>query len=285
MIWLFYPHAWRKLEPCFVSVAALHRYPVKSCLGEALQSAKLGAGGTLGDRGFVVACSGQVLTQRECPQLAAIVASMQPGRALKLSLRDDSTAALEVSSSAGSGEEVRGNVFGSPLLGVDQGDEAAAWVSAAAGVEGCRLLKRSPKCPRRAVGSHWSDVAPLLIVSEASVAALCQSAGREIPVDRFRPNIVLAGSSEPHAEESWQTIRAGSVTLQSVGPCGRCAIVEVDQDTAQRDSMLSSAYWALMGYRGKAVFGQYFRVVPPVDGEDKGDIWGQLDLGNEVEVV
>ncbi|CAJ1447369.1 unnamed protein product [Effrenium voratum] len=62
----------------FVTIHSLHRYPVKSCLGEELASAELVEEGILGDRSFVVESRGRALTQREVPALARIAARLAP---------------------------------------------------------------------------------------------------------------------------------------------------------------------------------------------------------------
>ncbi|CAJ1447368.1 unnamed protein product [Effrenium voratum] len=155
------------------------------------------------------------------------------------------------------------------------GAAAGAWLRGVLGVE-ARLLRRAAGCRRAAAGRHWADIAPLLVISSASLAALSQSAGFAIPMDRFRPNIVLDGA-DAHAEDSWSEIRHGPVTLKRLGPCGRCSIVEVAQSVGRRDSM--SVYGALVAYRGEAVFGQYY--APVLSGERTLEVGAQLEAGHQ----
>ena len=126
-------------------------------------------------------------------------------------------------------------LFGAAVEGKDQGDAAAAWLSRVLGGQP-RLLRRVQSCRRTAAGRHWADIAPLLVISTASLAALCEAAQRAISMDRFRPNIVLE-SSEPHAEDQWPEMRIGDLRLQRLGPCGRCSIVEVAQGLGQRRTL------------------------------------------------
>lgn len=259
----------------------LFRYPVKGCRGEALELCGVGEAGLAGDRSYAVACGGRALTQRECPRLASISAELESG-SLRLSAPGVPCLELPLGAAAAPGAGIASaSLFGAGIVGVDEGDEAATWVSAATGFPGCRLLRREPTCQRRAVGYHWADIAPLLVVSVASWVALCKAAGRQIPMDRFRPNMVVDGPLEPHAEDSWKTIRLGGVEMDAVGPCARCNVVEVDQAAAERDNTFS-VYGALLSYRGQAVFGQYFQP-PPGTGASGGG--ASLLLGAQVEVL
>ncbi|CAE7517959.1 MTARC1, partial [Symbiodinium pilosum] len=101
-----------------------------------------------------------------------------------------------------------------------------------------------------------ADIAPLLVVSTASLQALAEGAGKDIPADRFRPNVILEGPIEPHAEDTWDEMRIGPLRLKRLGPCARCAIVDVAQGQGKRDN---AVYGALVQHRGQAVFGQYYR--------------------------
>jgi uncharacterized protein YcbX len=54
-------------------------------------------------------------------------------------------------------------------------------------------------------------------------------------MDRFRPNIVLAGLPA-WAEDHIDTLRIGALTLRLVKPCTRCTIPAVDQQTGLRST-------------------------------------------------
>ena len=54
-------------------------------------------------------------------------------------------------------------------------------------------------------------------------------------MNRFRPNLVIAGAPAPHAEDGWTQVRIGlDVVLRAGGPCGRCAVTTTDQFTGER---------------------------------------------------
>ena len=79
-------------------------------------------------------------------------------------------------------------------------------------------------------GTHATD---LLLIGEASLAALNERLPHPLPMDRFRPNVVVAGSA-PFEEDAWRRIGLGDVPADVVKPCLRCAITRVDQATGVR---------------------------------------------------
>eukprot|EP00439_Symbiodinium_sp_Y106_P072701 s520_g13.t1 len=258
-----------------------HRYPVKSCLGEEISRAEIVQEGVLGDRTFVVASKARALTQREEPLLSSVAARLTEG-SLQMAAVDGSHDLLEVSSGDPGptlqAPDSSARLFGDTVVGIDQGQEAAAWLSEVLGRR-CRLLRRFAGCKRTAAGSHWADIAPLLVVSKASLQALAEATGKEIPADRFRPNVILDGPMEPHAEDTWDEMRIGPLRLQRLGPCARCAIVDVAQGQGKRDN---AVYGPLVQHRGQAVFGQYYR---PILAEGAPPSDRTLEVGTEVEIA
>ena len=87
-------------------------------------------------------------------------------------------------------------------------------------------------------GAHtfFSDGYPILVIGAASLAELndrLTARGQPpIPMNRFRPNVVLQGLPA-YAEDHLDTIAAGDVVLRCVKPCVRCQVTTTDQDLAQ----------------------------------------------------
>lgn len=76
----------------------------------------------------------------------------------------------------------------------------------------------------------YPDVAPVMLLSEASVKDLSSKLEKTVTVERFRPNIIVS-DCEAFEEDSWEEIQIGSVRLQRVMSCGRCIFTTVDPET------------------------------------------------------
>ena len=99
-----------------------------------------------------------------------------------------------------------------------------------------------------------------MVLSEESLADLNRRLDESVPlpVDRFRPNLLLSGCTEPYAEDAWQAYRIGEARFFSAGPCERCTVsTTTDQQTLERSN---EPIRTLTSYRhsaeGKVVFGQ-----------------------------
>lgn len=225
-------------------LAALHIYPVKSLRGLALASAEVDALGAVGDRRFlVVDPQGDFMTQRSVPRMARVGAAID---ASALTLSSAGHGSLRVRRDPDPGARlVAARVWRSEGLQVeDCGEEAAAWLSAALATP-CRLVRIGPAFTRPVRPSAarpgdlvgFADAFPFLAAGEASLGEvnrrIGQAGGAAVPMDRFRPNLVIAGSG-PFEEDSWRRIRVGGVVFRVAGPCIRCAITTTDQETGAR---------------------------------------------------
>ncbi len=208
-------------------LTGLHIYPVKSCRGIALAAAELTGRGLAHDREWmVVDAESQFLTQRALPRMALIEITLTsdtlgltaPGQsdALELSLagRDDCAA-------------------------LDEGAAAAGWLSAFLG-KAVRLVRFDPAHRRLSdpqwthgvdAENHFSDGYPLLVIGEESLEDLNSRLDVPLPMDRFRPNIVIRGLG-PHGEDVANVLSGEGVEIRLVKPCERCSITTTDQKTA-----------------------------------------------------
>jgi uncharacterized protein YcbX len=226
-------------------VRSLHVYPVKGCRGIDVDRAQVAVTGLVGqgagDREWMVVDEdGRFLTQREHPRLALVVAAAGK-RGLRLSAAGVPELDVRDDARAPSREVV---VWRSTVLGADCGDAAAAWMSRWL-AHPARLVRfdraRPRDCNREYVGDSgahtlFADGYPVLVVNAASLAELnARLAGRghpALPMDRFRPNVVIEGLPA-FDEDHVDTIAIGAVVLRLVKPCIRCQVTTTDQATAQ----------------------------------------------------
>ncbi|MBS3148402.1 MOSC N-terminal beta barrel domain-containing protein [Candidatus Woesearchaeota archaeon] len=240
-------------------VCALNYYPVKSCAGTPLMRAELDSNGIKHDREFMVvdAVSGKFETQRKKPQMALVKPALS-GNYIEFNAPGMTPLDVIVRKQ---GKTMDVFVRDIPCKGVDQGEEAARWFSNYLGGD-YRLVRFSDECVRYAGGKPeqgyvaFADAYPLLVISEESRADLSLQVGYDIPMDRFRPNIVISGS-KPYVEDSILNMRIGDVEFSFVKPCVRCNITLVDQTSAQ---LGKEPLATLTKYRrnadGKIEFGQ-----------------------------
>src|SRR5262245_41910689 len=90
------------------------------------------------------------------------------------------------------------------------------------------------------MGSAWrpapafADGYPLLLIAEESLADLNTRLAEPLPMNRFRPNVVIRGAAEPYAEDGWSRVAIGEVECSLVKACARCVTTTTDQTTAER---------------------------------------------------
>ena len=89
--------------------------------------------------------------------------------------------------------------------------------------------------------------------SSASLEDLNSRLDRPVPMNRFRPNLVIDGCG-PYEEDGWKRIRIGEVEIELVKPCSRCTIPTVDQETGIAGT---EPLRTLAGYRSREE-GVYF---------------------------
>lgn len=223
-----------------VEVSALYVYPVKSTRGIARARVALVATGFEWDRQWmIVDARGVFLSQRTHPQLARIVPQVTPDA---LVLNAPGLPALSVPLGSG-GARTAVRVWDDACVGIDQGRAAGEWVSHAVG-EAVRLIRVSPDMGRIAnpqfAGTTpaplgFPDGYPVLICNEASLEDLNARLPERIPMERFRPNLVLRGLPA-WAEDRIDTLSLGPVELRLVKPCTRCTIPSIDQQSGERST-------------------------------------------------
>ena len=76
----------------------------------------------------------------------------------------------------------------------------------------------------------FADGYPYLIAGTRSLDTLNEKLDNPVPMDRFRPNIVVE-TEVAHAEDSWGALRVGSSLMHVIKPCARCPVVTVDQES------------------------------------------------------
>lgn len=251
-------------------VRDLFVYPLKSGAGIRLDAGPLDGFGLAGDRRWmVVDAEGRFLSQRELPRMALLRVAAHAG-ALVVSAPDMPALVADRPDRQDAARRRTVKVWDDVCDGLDTGDAAAAWMRAFLGRD-CRLVYAADDVWRpvdRVYASNgervaFSDGFPLLVVGQSSLdelnARLAAKGEAPVPMDRFRPNLVIEGAM-PHAEDTWRQIIVGppdaGIRLEIVKPCARCAIVAVDQATGLRGKEPLLTLAAYRKRAGHVYFGQ-----------------------------
>jgi hypothetical protein len=248
-------------------ISRLFIYPVKSCAPVEVDRLHFDQYGPVGDRRFmVVSPEGRFLTQRQLPQMAFIRPSLTVTDSHKietLTLSAGDVSPLHISLTALDNIELTVTVWKDSLAATDCGDVAAEWLSSLLG-KPCRLvmlqegsqrqvsLKRAK--PGRFVG--FADGYPLLVTTQASIDYISAQVGREVAIERFRPNVLVAGDFAAFSELKWQAIECAEGRVELVKPCERCVIPTRDLETQQREADVLEALKQHCRVDGKIIFGQ-----------------------------
>ena len=252
----------------------LNLYPIKSCAGISLREAIVTPAGLMSEHIYdrewmVVDADGQFMTQREHPRMALIVPRI---KADTLELRAPGMLRLEVPLGLPDPSEettLTVQVWDDSVQAYDCDETTATWFSKFLGVP-CRLVRFHAEA-KRIANKEWTsgleaptlfaDGYPMLVISEASLADLnskLQAQGREpLPMNRFRPNIVVNGI-EAFEEDVTESFRIGDAVLKPVKPCPRCPMTSVDQASGEFGSSpldILQAYRANPRVDGRITFG------------------------------
>ncbi|MEY7971838.1 MOSC domain-containing protein [Saccharomonospora xinjiangensis] len=282
-------------------IVALVHYPVKGCAGIEITDGLLSEAGLGYDRTFMIVDSeGGFLSQRKDPRLALVRPAITGAMAdlgdvgaatevediprLTLEAPGIEPFSLAVDPSGETGVPMAVWLHGLSFSGLDQGDEVAGWLSTVLN-RPCRLVRVPPDHDRLTGGetpgtSGFADSSAVLAVSLQSLAELnsrLEARGATpVPVNRFRPNVVIDGWHGPHVEDDMRRFEVGQAELGFTTVAIRCAVTTVDQATGERKG--PEPLRTLADYRRIArgvTFGAKFSVTRA----------GKVSVGDEVRVT
>jgi len=267
---------------------SIHVHPVKAFRSVALREAVVEPWGLAGDRRWVlIDDGGKVVTQRQQPRLALAAAELLPGGGIRLSAPGMGSVSVPVPRPVGT---VPVEIFRDKVEGVLAESPAAhAWCSEFLGAR-TRLVHMDEPATRRPVDPEFArpgetvtfaDGYPLLVTTVGSLDALnsliaqgAHPAEGPLPMNRFRPNVVVAGTAA-WAEDGWSRIAVGEVTFRVAKMCGRCVVTTTDQFSAARGKEPLQTLGRHRRIDGKLVFGQNLVPLGP----------GTIRVGDPVTVL
>jgi uncharacterized protein YcbX len=242
------------------ALSALTVYPIKSAGGIAACEWEVDGFGLRYDRRWmVVDPRGRMITQRTHPRLALARPAIEgarllvraPGREpLALPLHPTTAVATTVT------------VWDDTCAALWQGEPAAGWFSRLLGTEAALVYLPDatwrPANPAFAPPSarvSFADAFPLLLLSEESLAELNRRLANPLPMNRFRPNLVIRGG-RAFEEDDLGAFIIGGIGFRAVKPCDRCVVTTTDQESGARGAEPLSTLATFRKQEGKVYFGQ-----------------------------
>lgn len=226
-------------------MVSLHRYPVKSLLGESVDALDIDSRGCAGDRLWSVRTPAEKIgSGKSTRRFEAVMGLLD----LRAETRPDGSVAIRFPD-------------GSALLVTDAA--AASRVS--------DLVGRPVTLARESDASHFDD-GPVSLLGTASLAGLVDLTGEGVDPARFRANVLLA-TAHPLTEDAWlgRTLRIGTAHLQVTMLSPRCVMVNM----ATADLPAQPGNLAAIGRYNDARLGVIASVIAP----------GRITVGDVVEVL
>ncbi|HAG84619.1 MAG TPA: MOSC domain-containing protein [Cyanobacteria bacterium UBA12227] len=261
-----------------IKLSGIYIYPIKSAAGISLETAEVESRGFQYDRRWMLVDEkGKFLTQRQLPRMALIKVKLTDGE-LVVEVPDKEF--LSIPLEPKTDPCIRVQVWNDICDAIPLSKEINQWFSEFLDIKcqlvympenSCRPINPQYAKPNEQVS--FADGFPFLLISEASVQDLNKRLEQAVPMNRFRPNLVVSGC-EAFAEDYWRKICIGSLDFRVVKPCSRCSITTVDQSQGikGKEPLLTLAQYRLRD--GQIFFGQNLIQ----------DQLGTLQVGDTVEI-
>ncbi len=234
-----------------VTLAELYVYPVKSCGGFRAGSWDVDELGLRMDRRWMVVNErGHFHTQRTRPRLAQVRTALS-GQTLTL----EAPGMESIAVAPGGGDTLAVGIWDDVCVAEQCESHASEWMSDLLGERA--LLVFMPDATRRLTRRRreeslgrigFQDAYPFLLLGASSLDDLNTRLETPLPMNRFRPNLVLGGSAA-YAEDTWHGCRIGEIDLVVTKPCARCKIPTIDQETGEagKEPLRTLAHYRRVG--------------------------------------
>lgn len=220
-----------------MKVQELHIYPIKSARGQKMKSFEMTSEGPKGDRQWMLVDeSGRFLSQRTFPKIASIETFLE-AEALTVGL---GKMFFKISTKNNFQRKATVQIWNDSVEAALEPDLYSQGISQYLGTS-CRLMRYAPYSQRRVRSMdeetwkpevRFADGRPILLTTQQSLQDLNSRLNTPVPMNRFRPNIVVDGEN-PYDEDQWQRIKIGSVVFSQPKASVRCMIINIDQMTGE----------------------------------------------------
>lgn len=263
-----------------MKIQELRIYPVKGCAGISVSTSRVQHRGLEFDRRWMVVDeNGVFISQRTLPAMAKVKLSVE-GAGIKLQVAGLGATVVRPEDKIGEAEVV---VWRSTVQAHVVSKEADELISSVLEMP-VRLVHMPNEARRETYEGYrkvegivsFADAFPILVANQASLEHLNSELETPVPINRFRPNVVVAGSSTAWEEDEWYELDLGTNRFLATKVCARCSVTTVDQQTGEPQGAEPLRTLARLHLRNQqAIFGTY--IVPVAECE--------ISVGDEVTVV
>ena len=213
-------------------------HPIKAAAGISAAAWGVDDFGLIHDRRWMVIDSrGMLVSQRTHPRLALVRPTVRQDH---LTVNAPGQAPLELSLRPTGSTLVKATIWDDICETVWLGARPAEWFSEVLGAP-CDLVYMPDATVRPAdrayapdgVRVSFADGFPFLLISEESLADLNSRLALPLPMNRFRPNLVIAGGT-PYIEDTLERFEIDGISFRAVKPCDHCVVTTTDQETTER---------------------------------------------------
>ena len=244
-------------------ISQLYIYPIKSLGGIAVDKAIVTNRGLQFDRRFMlVDDNNSFITQRDQPKLGLFRTSIDE-ETLFVCHKDYAVDKLSLPLLPEPSEErVMVNIWEDSCEAQFVNDEADKWFSAKLEIS-CRLVYM-PESTQRKVDSDYAidkditsfaDDFHVLLIGESSLGDLNSRLEHPLPMNRFRPNMVMARGL-PFEEDTMEEFSINGIDFCGVKLCSRCVVTTIDQETGFADREPLKTLATYRSFSNKLFFGQ-----------------------------
>ncbi|RYD79675.1 MAG: MOSC domain-containing protein [Sphingobacteriales bacterium] len=265
-----------------ITISSLHIYPIKSLGGIELKSATITQRGLEYDRRWMLVDEkNEFLTQRVYPQMTLLKTGVNENSITVYHLQNPGDI-IELSLQPAKKETVTVKVWDDYCEAQYADDNINKWFSEKLGIA-CKAVYMPDDSKRKLDRKYaltddditgFADGYPILLISEASLDDLNSKLETPVPMDRFRPNIVITGT-EAFAEDSMKHFIINNTNFYGVKLCGRCIITTTNQQTGERSKEPLKTLATYRTINNKVCFGQNVICVD----------CGKINIGDELTII
>jgi uncharacterized protein len=220
------------------AVSHLYIYPIKSLGGIEVPFVNITDRGFEYDRRWMLIDEdNNFLTQREFSVMALLQVEIE-NNGLKVFHKQKENDYIIIPFEPQKNERAETNIWGVPCKPLLVSDKVDQWFSKVLGIN-CRLVYMDDETQVEVDERYnindsltsFSDGYPILMISEASLADLNSRIEEVLPINRFRPNLVISNVAA-FDENRMKEFIINSIKFCGVKPSARCVVTTIDQDTA-----------------------------------------------------